>query len=200
MTNVDAASIARAVGGALLIAIGAALIVTLLTLTFFLRTPTYEPSARVVVDLQSNLPAPGEGLQTITQAMIHTTESPLVAEETIGRLGLEMSPDELLDNLTIERVQRVESKKFIVLTYQGTNRVKTVQIVNTLAKVASEHISEAGVASVGAGNVTASAYEEARVPKPPPDPKPLRNGLLTLVIVWALSAGLTLAMLAVLRR
>jgi hypothetical protein len=33
-----------------------------------------------------------------------------------------------------------------------------------------------------------------------PEPKPLRNGLLTLVGVWALYAGLTLTMLAVLRR
>jgi capsular polysaccharide biosynthesis protein len=189
---------ARAVVGALPIAVGAALIVTLLTLASLLRASTYEPSAQVSVELQ-NLPPPGEGLQTPTQAMIHATGSPPVAKETIGRLGLEMSPAELLDNLTVEQA---ESKTFIVLTYQGTDRVKATQIVNTLAKVASERISEISAARE-AGTLRATVYEEARVPKPPPDPKPLRNGLLTLVMVWAmvwaLYAGLTLTLLAVLR-
>jgi capsular polysaccharide biosynthesis protein len=105
-----------------------------------------------------------------------------------------MSPAELLDILTVEHA---ESKKFIVLTYAGTDRVKATQIVNTLGNVASERISETSVAG---RNLTATVYEEARVPKPPPYPKPLRNGLLTLVAVWVLYAGLTLALLAVLRR
>jgi hypothetical protein len=38
------------------------------------------------------------------------------------------------------------------------------------------------------------------VPPAVPESQPLRNGLLTLVGVWALYAGLTLAMLVVLRR
>ena len=68
-----------------------------------LRTPTYEPSAQVSVDLQSqsdkqmNLPAPGEGLQTTTQAMIHTAGNRPAAKEAIRRLGFEMSLVELLD-------------------------------------------------------------------------------------------------------
>jgi capsular polysaccharide biosynthesis protein len=198
--NVHLGAAVRAVVGALLIAVGAALIVTLLTLASLLRTPTYEPSAQVSVDLQRqsdqqmNLPAPGEGLQTTTQAMIRAAGNRPVAKGAIRRLGLEMSPAELLDNLTVEQA---ESKKFIVLTYAGTNRVKATQIVNTLAKVASERISETSVAG---SNLTATVYKEARVPKPPPDPNPLRNGLLTLVVVWVLYAGLTLALLAFLRR
>ncbi len=46
----------------------------------------------------------------------------------------------------------------------------------------------------------AAVWEEAQVPPAVPEPKPLRNGLLTLVGVWALYAGLTLAMVVVLRR
>jgi capsular polysaccharide biosynthesis protein len=99
---------------------------------------------------------------------------------------------ELLDNLKINRGQ---GTTFIVLTYRGTDRKKAAQTVNTLARVASERLSE-----VVGKNLTAVVWEEARVPPAVPEPKPLRNGLLTLVGVWALYAGLTLAMLVVVRR
>ena len=49
-------------------------------------------------------------------------------------------------------------------------------------------------------NLTAVVWEEAQVPPAVPEPKPLRNGLLTLVGVWTLYAGLTLAMLVFVRR
>jgi hypothetical protein len=52
----------------------------------------------------------------------------------------------------------------------------------------------------GRKNLAAVAWEEAQVPPAVPEPKPLRNGLLTLVGVWALYAGFTLAMFVVLRR
>ncbi|HEY6713272.1 MAG TPA: hypothetical protein VI055_13495, partial [Rubrobacter sp.] len=80
-------------------------------------------------------------------------------------------------------------------TYRGTDRKKATQTVNTLARVASERLSEAP-----GKNLSAAVWEEAHVPPAVPEPKPLRNGLLTLVGVWALYAGLTLAMLVVLRR
>jgi hypothetical protein len=38
------------------------------------------------------------------------------------------------------------------------------------------------------------------VPPAVPKPKPLRNGLLTLVLVWPLYAGFILALFVVLRR
>ena len=48
--NVEAAMVVTAVGGALLIAIVAAIIVTLVSLALFLREPIYEPTARVWVE------------------------------------------------------------------------------------------------------------------------------------------------------
>ncbi|HZB09225.1 MAG TPA: hypothetical protein VE525_08965 [Rubrobacter sp.] len=92
-------------------------------------------------------------------------------------------------------IRRVPGTTFIDLTYRGTDRKKAAQTVNTLARVGSERLSVA----VGK-NLTAVVWEEAQVPPAVPEPKPLRNGLLTLVGVWALYAGLTLAMLVVLRR
>ena len=188
--------VARAVRGALLIAFIAAIIVALVSLVMFLREPIYEPTARVWVerDLRIGPPSPGphKRLTETTPAMVRLAASRSVAEKARRSLGLQASSAELLDNSKIERVR---GKTFIDLTYRDTDRKKAAQTVNTLARVASERLSVAGNK-----NLTAVVWEEAQVPPAVPDPKPLRNGLLTLVGVWALYAGLTLAMVVVLRR
>jgi capsular polysaccharide biosynthesis protein len=97
-----------------------------------------------------------------------------------------MSPEELLHNLLIEQV---ESTNFIRLTYQGSNPEQAKQIVNTVGEVSSERISQISAAG---SNITATVYEKAIVPDTPVSPKPLRNGLLALVMVWVLYAGFTL--------
>jgi capsular polysaccharide biosynthesis protein len=193
--NVEEAMVARAAGGALLIAIIAAIVVSLVSLAMFLREPIYEPTARVWVerDLRIGPPAPGPDtrLTETTPAMVRLAASRPVAKEARRSLGLQAGSAELLDNLEIARVP---GTTYMDLTYRGTDRKKATQTVNTLARVASERLSEAP-----GKNLSAVVWEEAQVPPPVPEPKPLRNGLLTLVVVWALYAGLTLALLAVLR-
>src|SRR5829696_9140935 len=194
--GVGAGMAARAAGGALLIAIIAAIIVTLVSLVMFLREPIYEPTARVWVerDLRIGPPAPGPDsrLTETTPAMVRLAASRPVAKEARRSPGLHAGSAELLENLEI---RQVKGTTFIDLTYRDTDRKKAAQTVNTLASVAAERLSEAGNK-----NLTAVVWKEAQVPPAVPEPKPLRNGLLTLVGVWALYAGLTLAMLVVLRR
>jgi capsular polysaccharide biosynthesis protein len=194
--NVEAPMVARAVGGALLIAIIAAIIVTLVSLGMFLREPIYEPTARVWVERELRIgppsPGPDTRLTETTPAMVRLATSHPVTKEARRSLGLQAGSTELLDNLEI---RRVPGTTFIDLTYRGTDRKQAAQTVNTLASVASERLSEA----VGK-NLSAVVWEEAQVPPAVPEPKPLRNGLLTLVGVWTLYAGLTLAMLVFVRR
>jgi capsular polysaccharide biosynthesis protein len=195
--GVDAGMAARALGGALLIAIIAAIVVTLVSLAMFLRDPIYEPTARVWVEreLLVSQPSPGphKRLTETTPAMVRLAASRSVAEKARRSLGLQAgSTDELLENLEVVEVQ---GTTYIDLTYRDTDRKKATQTVNTVAGVAAERLSEAG-----GKNLMAVVWEEAQVPPAVTEPKPLRNGLLTLVGVWALYAGLTLTMLAVLRR
>jgi uncharacterized protein involved in exopolysaccharide biosynthesis len=142
--NVEAAMVARAVRGALLIAIIAAIIVSLVSLVMFLREPIYEPTARVWVerDLRIGPPAPGPDsrLTETTPAMVRLAASRPVAKETTRSPGLQASSAELLDNLEIERVR---GTTFMDLTYRDTDRKKATQTVNTLARVASERLSVA---------------------------------------------------------
>jgi len=157
------------------------------------QAPTYEAYAQVWVDqkqgtgngkiqLLPNAPTP-ETLRALTQTVIHAIDSRPIAQEAIQRLGLQMEPAELLDNLTIEQV---ENTSFIVLTYEDTDPVRAQRIVNTVGQVSSELISERSAAG---SNLTANVFEEAMVPECPESPQPLRNGLLTLVIGVVLCAG-----------
>jgi capsular polysaccharide biosynthesis protein len=176
------------------------LVAVAVTLASSTRTPTYEVSAQVWVDWQQGdqqmelanqagsgemiktLPPSVQGLQTIILTMIHTIHTRPVAEETTARLGLRMEPAELLDNLTVEQV---ENTSFIALTYEGTDPHKATQIVNTVGEVSSELIPERGAAG---SQLTAPVYEKAVVSESPVSPKPLRSGLLTLVIGLVLCA------------
>ena len=161
----------------------------------FLREPIYKPTAQVWVERDLRIgppaPVPDTKLTETTPAMVRLAASRPVAEETRRSVGLPADSAELLENLNIDRVR---GTTFMDLTYRGTDRKKATQTANAFARVASERLSVAP-----GKNLTAVVWEEAQVPPAVPDPKPLRNGLLTLVGVWALYAGVTLTMLVVLR-
>jgi capsular polysaccharide biosynthesis protein len=185
-------------------AVASLLVAVAVSAASLLQTPKYEASAQVWVhqgqgdqqtyvtesgeEIQRLLPK-GERLQKIILTLAHFIDSRPVAEEAIQRLGLRMEPAELLDNLTADQV---ENKSFIRISYKGTDPVQAKQIVNTAGEVFSELISERS------RTLRATVYE-ARVPDTPISPKPLRNGLFTLVAGLALSVGL-MAWRGVLRR
>jgi hypothetical protein len=135
-----------------------------------MQTPTYEASSHALV-------AQKQGVM-----LTYAIDILPVAEETIARLGLQMKPAELLDNLTVEQVEDTSYTSFIVLTYEDTDPVKATKIVNTVGQVSSElMISDATV------------WEKATVPESPVSPHPWRNGLLMLVIGLMLCAGTVVA-------
>jgi capsular polysaccharide biosynthesis protein len=203
--NTEAAMVRRAAVASLLVAVA-------VCVASLFQTPKYEASARLLVDQklgdqQQNLAGSGEEIQTeglpriridipedqerlqqLTPMLPYAIDSRPVAQEAIQRLGLRMEPAELLNNLTPEQVENTSSNtSFIRLRYKGTDPVQAKQIVNTVAKVSSERISEAQAAG---SKLRATVDEEVAVPTTPVSPKPLRNGLLALVVGLALSVGL----------
>jgi hypothetical protein len=101
-----------------------------------------------------------------------------------------MTPAELLDNLAIEQV---ESTSFLVLSYEDTDPMRAQLVANTVGRVSSELISERRARSPSS-QLTATVYEEARVPLTPVSPKPLRNGILAVVMGLMLCVGLVVAL------
>jgi capsular polysaccharide biosynthesis protein len=161
--------------------------------SLLLQTPTYEASVHMLVSVRypaqgtgngkiqpiPNAPPP-ETLQAITKTMIDTINSRPVAREVIQRLGLEMSEAELLDKLAAEQDA---GTSFIRLTYEDNDPERAKQIVNTVSEVSSERISP--IRAVGS-EFTATVWEKAARPESTVSPTPLRNGILTLVMGWAL--------------
>ena len=158
------------------------------------QPPVYEASAKVIVGQErgagqdANLAGSVEGLQALTQTMIIAINTRPMAEEAIRRLELEMSPDELLGNLTVEQI---ETSQFIQLSYTDTDPERATQIVNTVGQVSSERIS---ATSAAASNIEATVIERAIAPVTPVSPDPLRNGVLATVLGLMLGIGLALLM------
>jgi capsular polysaccharide biosynthesis protein len=173
-----------------------------------MQAPEYEASVLMLVGWQQedqwpNLAGSGEEIQTLeyreppTQTMAHAIHSRPVAAETIGRLDLPMEPEDLLDNLTIEQV---EGTQFIRLTYEDTNPEEAARIANTFGQVSSERISElVSESSAGDGQLSATVWEKAAVPENPVSPRPLWNGLLTLIVGLSLAVVLPQLRLATAR-
>jgi receptor protein-tyrosine kinase len=149
-----------------------------------LQTPTYEASVQMWVNFQKldDLPTRSaggaEGVQLLTQLMALAIDTRPNAKEAVRRLGLEMSPDELLGNLTVEQV---EGTNLLRLTYEGTDPEQATRIAGTLAEVASEQTVEVSPRG-GGSKLSVAVYEKATVPVSPASPKPLRNGLIALVV------------------
>ncbi len=176
-----------------LVVVAVVLVALGVSMVSLLQPPTYEASTEVWVEEKpehtyvtkngeefQTLPNPDEDLQSLFPTMAHAVHSRPVAEEVIGRLGLEMTSGELLDNLVVEHD---EGTYFISLTYEGTNPYQAAHIVNTVAEVSSKHISDS--------DLTAMVWDKARDPdKPttPVSPRPVRNGLLTLTVGLMLCA------------
>jgi capsular polysaccharide biosynthesis protein len=160
----------------------------------FWQTPEYVASTKVLVGQEqvsgqdTNLGGDVSGLQALTQTMILYIDTRPVAEEAIRRLGLEISPADLLNNLTIEQM---ETSQFILLSYKDTDPKRAEQIVNTVGQVSTERIS---ASIVSASNIEANVIERAIVPDAPVSPNPLRNGLLAAVFGLMLGMGLALLM------
>jgi capsular polysaccharide biosynthesis protein len=157
-----------------------------------LQTPMYGASVKILVGQElgesqpDNLAGSVEGLEQLTQTMVEAIDSRPVAEDVIRRLGLQTTPEALLNELTIEQI---EGTQFIELHYEDSDPERTQRVVNAVAEVSSERISHA---SAGANNVTVTVWERATVPNGPLAPNPMRNGLLALGLGLMLGIGLAL--------
>jgi capsular polysaccharide biosynthesis protein len=156
----------------------------------FWQIPVYEASTKLLVgqkqseDQQLNLMGTVEGLQQLTHTMVEAVNSRPVAEEVIQRLGLQMAPQDLLDNLSVEQI---EDTQFLLLSYRDPDPERAQKIVNYISDVSSERISEANASTY---NITVTVWEDATVPNAPVSPDPVRNGLLALGLGLMLGTGL----------
>ena len=159
------------------------------------RTPVYEASIKILVGQDKPIDRPfdsdqgaleGEimGLQQLTQTMVEAVGTRPVAEASIRRLGLQMSPDDLLENLNVEQVH---STQFVEVSYRDTDPERARLIADTIGAVATERISQI---SPSASIITAEVWEPAALPDDPVNPDPVQVGLVALVVGAMLGVAL----------
>jgi capsular polysaccharide biosynthesis protein len=153
------------------------------------QTPEYEASVKIIIEREGEPlqnPAEVAGLQAITDTMVVAVKTRSVAEEVIRQLSLQKTSDEVLDNMS---VHRVESTPFIEVDYKDTDPERAQLIANTIGTVFSDEIAEVNPVP---NAFSASIWEPANIPESPEDPDPIRNGLLALVMGLVLGVGLAL--------
>jgi capsular polysaccharide biosynthesis protein len=101
-----------------------------------MQAPRYEATALLLVGqkgrtLEYRVPPD-------PKLVMEAIDSCPVAEEAIRRLGLEMTPVALLENLTTEQIG---STQFMQFSYRATDPVKATKIANTVSGVFSEFAS-----------------------------------------------------------
>jgi capsular polysaccharide biosynthesis protein len=158
------------------------------------KTPQYEASTMILIGQEkdsqqpSGLSAQDEGLQEVTMTLAEATRTRPVAEATIERLGLHMTPDEFLERLD---AKTVDNTQFIEVSYTDTDPMRAQVVANTVGDVLSKEVR---VASPGANSMIATLWERAPVPKEPVSPNPLRNGVVAMITGLMLSVALAFAL------
>jgi capsular polysaccharide biosynthesis protein len=155
----------------------------------FLQTPQYEGSIKVLIGQESGAkvaPVSVYDLQQLTLTMAQAVDTYPVADAVIRRLNLSMSPEALVDKLDSEAI---EETQFIEVTYPNSDPRRAQRMVNAVGDAFSEQVS---TISPSANAVTATVWEEARVPESPVSPDPVRRAFFAFVIGAIVGAGLAL--------
>jgi capsular polysaccharide biosynthesis protein len=118
--------------------------------------------------------------------MVEGVNSRPVAEGVIQELGLETTPEDLIQGV---RVERIPDTQFIQVFYRDPSPDRAQQVANTMGSVFSEQIFEV---SPTASAVTATVWEPAVTPNEPASPDLERNALLALALGLVLGIGLAL--------
>lgn len=158
----------------------------------FLQTPVYEASSKVLIvearqkdAADQPLSSQVDGLNQLAVVMTQVADSSRVAEATIQRLGLKMSPEEFVKHLSATQVSETP---FIEIKYKDSNPETARRIANTVPEVLPGQLSDVNLGTSGA--ITTRVFDPASTPDRPVSPDPLRNGFVALVVGLMLGVGL----------
>jgi receptor protein-tyrosine kinase len=154
-----------------------------------LQTPQYEASIRILIRQEGGIvdtPMNAGGLRDLTATMAKAVDTRPVAEETIRRLDLNTTPQQLLEELSA--VQEVGTQ-FVQVSYKDPDPEKARLVVTTVGEVFSEQMERISKDTPNATAVTATLWERAAVPTKPVSPDPLRYVAVALMVGAVLGIG-----------
>lgn len=154
-----------------------------------LQTPMYESSIKLFIRQENAIvefPSDVTGLQSLTLTMAEGVSTRPIAEPVIRQQSLRITPQDLLDNLSVEQIGATQ---FIQVTYEDSSPERAQRVANAIGETFSKKVSDG---SSTANAISATVWERAALPGEPVSPNPMRNGLLALVAALMLGVGLTL--------
>jgi capsular polysaccharide biosynthesis protein len=177
-----------------IIAVGAAAAYT------YTQPPVYRASMKMVVGQQQALfqPDVSGATEPFTQTMSDLVASDVVASQVIDRLGLDMQPASLLDNL---RVSTKPMTAVIDISYDDTNPTRAVEVLEEVGNVFSALVQQRFAVPAGKDAtpaVTATVFDPAHNERDLVRPRPLLN--LGVAAVLGLALGVLLVFLMEQRR
>jgi non-specific protein-tyrosine kinase len=153
------------------------------------QTPIYAASIKLLVgqraDVDPIVAPPISDLQQWAATMAEAIDSHRIAEATIERYDLPLTPDALVANLDAQTT--AEASQFVEVTYVDSDRERAKQVVGAVGAVFSDHMKELSPSAEG---VTATVWEKAAMPVSPISPNPVRNGVLAFVVGGVIGVGL----------
>ena len=152
-----------------------------------MQPPVYESSIKILVGQErgiAELPINVGGLQDLTKTVAEAVNSRPIAQAVIEQEDLRTDPGTLLDNL---EVVAIEETQFVAVSYRDSDPQRARRVVDAIGDVFSTRFSEEN--KTGSA-ITATVWDPAGPAGAPISPKPLRNGLLALMIGSVLGTGL----------
>ena len=152
-----------------------------------MQPPVYESSIKILVGQEGGIaqhPINTGGLQDLTRTVAEAVNSRPIAQGVIEQENLRTDPGTLLANLQVEAI---EETQFVAVSYRDSDPQRTRRVADAVGGVFSKRFAEANESG---GIITATVWEPAGPAGAPISPKPLRNGLLALMIGAVLGTGL----------
>lgn len=173
----------------LILAITIVFMIITALISYYLVTPTYQTSAQLLISQQQN--AAGLDTQSIeTDLQLVNTyseiiQSPVILEQVISQLGLEMSYEELQDKISIEIA---ESSQLLTIVVEDEDLAAAVEIANRTAEVFEVEIMEL----MNVDNVSILSPAVAMETQTPVSPNPPLNILLGAIVGLGVGAATAL--------
>jgi capsular polysaccharide biosynthesis protein len=156
------------------------------------QIPKYEATAVLLVGFEEQrndtpgihpLPNPGSGpgLQTFKLTVAKAIPTKPVARAVVERLNLPNgSAGKVISNMSVESDP---GSALIHVTYEDSDPKKAQLVANAIGRVVSQKLSEV---RLGSNRINTKIWKPAKLPSTAVSPKPLRNGIITLVVGLAL--------------
>lgn len=115
-------------------------------------------------------------LQDVANSMSKMISSRTVAEKVVGDLGLDISPDEVLGQITAQPVQQTQ---LIDVSVKDNDPVQAAAIANGVGNAFAELVQRTESSRSG---LTAQVWQSATIPGGPVKPTPNRNAIMAMLL------------------